>query len=77
MRLSLQRKIHKAAQKKLNADLRSRVTIKTLQKGGRIVATVDPVTGRVLKREKNPRYVPKDKKFSKLLAKKRAEQSKC
>ena len=58
------------------ADLRDRVTIKTFQKGGRVLATIDSVTGKVLKRERNPRYVPRDKEFDKLVKKKKAEQSK-
>tara|TARA_Y100000310_G_C20701495_1_gene830391 strand:- start:4305 stop:4589 length:285 start_codon:yes stop_codon:yes gene_type:complete len=57
--------------KKEEKDLRNRVTIKTLQKSGRFVATIDPVTGKVLKRERNPRYVAEDPEFTKLMRKQR------
>ncbi len=67
---------HARVQYKKQAEaLRKQVIIKTLQTGGRIVATIDPVTGRVLKREKNPRYAPEDKEFKRLLKKKKAQQS--
>lgn len=74
--MRVHRKTHKARLKKQAAAIRKQFTIKTLQKGGRIMATVDPVTGKVLKREKNPNYVPEDGEFRKLTRKQKTKQPK-
>jgi len=72
VRKKMKKSARQTRDRKAAVDLRERVTIKVLQNGGRVLATIDPVTGKVIKRERNPDYVPEDKQFEKRTRKRSA-----